>query len=176
MGPLCNQQMRIALRAVEKKLCNMVLTDQAKAEARDAFVVFDENYEGDNIDAFYLGDICRALGCNCTNGTLKSVGMTDEIGQKRITFEEFLPILEQVKADKKDTGLREDYIEGLKVFDKTGDGLISMSELQSVLCSLGEKLEAHESTELFRLLDISEDEDGQIDYQDFIDKLLAACV
>merc|ERR1719391_1262170 len=153
----------------------MVLTDQAKAEARDAFVVFDENYEGDNIDAFYLGDICRALGCNCTNGTLKSVGMTDEIGQKRITFEEFLPILEQVKADKKDTGLREDYIEGLKVFDKTGDGLISMSELQSVLCSLGEKLEAQESVELFRLLDISEDEDGQIDYQDFIDKLLAAC-
>merc|ERR1712168_1344760 len=73
----------------------MVLTDQAKAEARDAFVVFDENYEGDNIDAFYLGDICRALGCNCTNGTLKSVGMTDELGQKRITFEEFLPILEQ---------------------------------------------------------------------------------
>merc|ERR1711872_857645 len=127
---------------------------------------------GDSVDAFYLGDICRALGCNCTNSTLKSVGMSDELGQKRITFEEFLPILEQVKSDKKDTGLREDYIEGLKVFDKTGDGMISLSELQSVLCSLGEKLD---TKELFRLLDIVEDEEGQIDYQDFIDKLLAAC-
>jgi len=154
----------------------MVLSDQAKAEAKDAFVIFDENYEGDNVDAFYLGDICRALGCNCTNSTLKSVGMTDELGKKRISFEEFLPILEQVKSDRKDTGLREDYIEGLKVFDKTGDGMISLSELQSVLCSLGEKLENHESVELFRLLEIVEDDEGQIDYQEFIDKLLAACV
>ena len=31
---------------------------------------------------------------------------------KRISFEEFLPILEQVKEDQKSTGLREDYIEG----------------------------------------------------------------
>ena len=51
------------------------------AEAKDAFVIFDENYEGDNVDAFYLGDICRALGCNCTNSTLKSVGMSDELGE-----------------------------------------------------------------------------------------------
>jgi len=153
----------------------MVLTEQETADAKDAFVIFDENYEGDNVDAFYLGDICRALGCNCTNGTLKSVGMADELGQRRITFEEFLPILEQVKSDKKDTGMREDYIEGLKVFDKIGAGFISLSELQSVLCSLGEKLEAHESTELFRLLDIEENEEGQIDYEEFIDKLLAAC-
>ena len=42
-------------------------------------------------------------------------------------------------------------------------------------CISGEKLEAHESNELFRLLDIQEDEEGQIDYQEFIDKLLAAC-
>jgi len=153
----------------------MVLPEKVIADAKDAFVIFDENYEGDNVDAFYLGDICRALGCNCTNSTLKSVGMADELGQRRITFDEFLPILEQVKADKKDTGMREDYIEGLKVFDKTGDGFISLSELQSVLCSLGEKLEAHESNELFRLLEITEDEEGQIDYQEFIDKLLAAC-
>jgi len=151
------------------------LTEQETEDAKDAFVIFDENYEGDSVDAFYLGDICRALGCNCTNNTLKSVGKAEELGQKRISFEEFLPILEQVKSDKKDTGLREDYIEGLKVFDKTGDGLISLSELQSVLCSLGEKLEAEESAELFRLLEITEDEEGQIDYQDFIDKLLAAC-
>ena len=54
------------------------------AEAKDAFVIFDENYEGDTVDAFYLGDICRALGCNCTNGTLKSMGKTDELGEIRI--------------------------------------------------------------------------------------------
>ena len=31
-------------------------------EAKDAFVIFDEAYEGNDVDAFYLGDILRALG------------------------------------------------------------------------------------------------------------------
>jgi len=153
----------------------MVLSDGDKADAKDAFVIFDESYEGNDIDAFYIGDVLRALGCNCTNSTCKSVGMAEELGQKRIQFEEFLPILEQVKADKKDTGVREDYIEGLKVFDKDGTGIISSAELQSVLCSLGEKLEASEASNLLDLLGIQEDEDGGIDYMEFIDKLLAAC-
>ena len=37
------------------------------------------------------------------------------IGVKRITFDEFLPILAKIKSDTSSTGVKEDYIEGLKV-------------------------------------------------------------
>merc|ERR1712142_97381 len=39
------------------------------------------------------------------------------------------------------TGVKEDYVEGLKVFDKEGTGKVPLPEVQNVLCSLGEKLE-----------------------------------
>merc|ERR1712136_343983 len=153
------------------------LPDSAKkmgSEAKDAFIIFDEAYEGEDIDAFYLGDVLRALGCNCTNASVLANGGEDSLGVKRVTFAEFLPILKKMKADTSSTGVKEDYIEGLKVFDKEGTGKVSLSEVANVLCSLGEKLEANESTNLFKLLDIKEDEDGLIPYMEFIDKLIAA--
>merc|ERR1712035_247748 len=69
------------------------------SEAQDAFIIFDEAYEGNDVDAFYMGDILRALGCNVTNAKVIEVGGTADLGVKRITFDEFLPILAAVKAD-----------------------------------------------------------------------------
>merc|ERR1712240_810086 len=144
------------------------------SEAQDAFIIFDEAYEGNDVDAFYLGDILRALGCNVTNAAVAAHGGTEELGQKRIAFADFGAILTAVKADLSSTGVKEDYIEGLKVFDKEGTGKVSLSEVANVLCSLGEKLEAAEATNLFKLLDIKEDEEGLIPCMEFIDKLIAA--
>merc|ERR1711872_241080 len=144
-------------------------------EAQDAFIIFDEAYEGADIDAFYLGDVLRALGCNCTNATVIANGGQESIGVKRITFDEFLPVLKKIKADTIATGVKEDYIEGLKVFDKEGTGKVALSEVANTLCSLGEKLESNEATTLFKLLDIKEDEEGLVGYMELIDKLIAAC-
>jgi len=143
-------------------------------EAKDAFIIFDEAYEGEDIDAFYLGDVLRALGCNCTNASVLANGGEDSLGVKRVKFAEFLPILKKMKADTSSTGVKEDYIEGLKVFDKEGTGKVSLSEVANVLCSLGEKLESNETNNLFKLLHIKEDEEGLIPYMEFIDKLIAA--
>merc|ERR1739838_867856 len=116
----------------------------SEAEAQDAFIIFDEAYEGADVDAFYLGDILRALGCNVTNAAVLAAGV------------------------------KEDYIEGLKVFDKEGSGKVPLPEVQNVLCSLGEKLENDEATKLCTLLGIVADEEDNISYMEFIDKLLAA--
>merc|ERR1712212_234404 len=146
-----------------------------EADAKDAFIIFDEAYEGNDVDAFYVPDILRALGCNCTNATCVAAGAAAELGVKRVTFSEFLPIWANVKADLRDTGCKEDYIEGLKVFDKDGSGKVPMAEVQNVLCTLGEKLEQDEAANLFKLLGITADEEDQISYMEFIDKLIGAC-
>merc|ERR1711887_287919 len=144
------------------------------SEAQDAFIIFDEAYEGADVDAFYLGDILRALGCNVTNATVLASGGADALGVKRIAFADFLPILAAVKADTYATGVKEDYVEGLKVFDKEGTDKVPLPEVQNVLCSLGEKLEQDEATKLCTLLGIVADEEDNISYMEFIDKLLAA--
>jgi len=92
----------------------------SEAEAKDAFIIFDEAYEGNDVDGFYVGDILRALGCNVTNAAVVAAGGAASLGEKRVTFEEFKPILAAAKADTSSTGCKEDYIEGLKVFDKDG--------------------------------------------------------
>merc|ERR1711970_823092 len=127
-----------------------------EAEAKDAFIIFDEAYEGNDVDAFYVGDILRALGCNVTNAA------------------DFLPILAAVKLDTSSTGCKEDYTEGLKVFDKDGEGKVPLPEVLNVLSSLGEKLEPIEAEKLVALLGSKADDEDMISYMELIDKLLAA--
>ena len=59
------------------------------------------------------------------------------LGNKRVSFEEFLPIYLSGQQ-KKDQGSMEDFVEGLRVFDKDGNGFINSAELRHVLTSLGE--------------------------------------
>merc|ERR1711872_213303 len=146
----------------------------SESEAKDAFIIFDEAYEGNDVDAFYLADILRAVGCNVTNASAEAHGKTSALGEKRITFAEFGPILAAVKADRSSTGCKEDYVEGLKVFDKEGNGKVPLAEVLNSLCSLGEKLESKESEKLVELLGVVPDEEDMISYMDLIDKLLAA--
>merc|ERR1712168_913618 len=51
-------------------------------------------------------------------------------GEKRIAFADFGAILTAVKADTSSTGVKEDYIEGLKVFDKDGTGKVPLPEVK----------------------------------------------
>jgi len=146
----------------------------SESEAKDAFIIFDEAYEGNDVDAFYLGDILRALGCNVTNAMVVASGGAEALGEKRFAFADFLPVLAAVKADTSSTGVKEDYIEGLKVFDKDGAGKVPLPEVLNVLSSLGEKLDPVEAEKLVSLLGLVADEEDMISYMELIDKLLAA--
>merc|ERR1712212_1436554 len=127
--------------------CNTSTTfKMSEAEAQDAFIIFDEAYEGTDVDAFYLADILRAVGCNVTNA-----------------------------SDMSATGCKEDYIEGLKVFDKESTGKVPLAEVANCLASLGEKLDADECDRLMAILGVTEDEDGFVMYEEFIANLLSKC-
>lgn len=59
-----------------------------------------------------------------------------DMANKRIDFEAFLPMLKTVDAVQK--GTYDDYVEGLRVFDKEGNGTVMGAELRIVLSTLGE--------------------------------------
>lgn len=90
----------------------------------------------EGIDAIDLGDALRAMNCNPTLALIEKMGGSKKRGEKIIKFDEFLPILSQVKKEK-DQGCYEDFIECLKLYDKNEDGLMLLAELQHALLALG---------------------------------------
>lgn len=59
-----------------------------------------------------------------------------ELSTKQVTFSEFLPMLAQIERQT-ERGSFEDFVEGLRVFDKENNGTVLGAELRHVLSTLG---------------------------------------
>ena len=79
-----------------------------------------------------------------------------------LNFDEFIEMMSKTVRDE-ETEVKT--MEAFKVFDRDGSGVIRISELKHILMNLGEPINEEEADDLLRL---AEEDDGLIDYVQFV--------
>ena len=146
------------------------LAEEQIAEFKKAFSLFDKDDNG-SITSKKLGKVMSSLGHNITEAELEdTINELDKDGSGTICFPEFLSWMAR---NAKDRDITDAIKKAFRMFDKDGDGLISTSELRDAMSSLGVDLTDEEADEMISAAD--GDEDGQVNYEEFILHCIKIC-
>lgn len=143
------------------------LSEDNLSEAREMFSYFDTKGD-DKISIQQVGDVLRALGQNPTEADISKCCSVWQSQDTRISFEEFLPIYQQINRNRENHSV-EEFVEGLSLFDKEGNGFIGVAELRHLLTTLGERLTDEEADQLLAGHD---DSNGNVNLADFIRQIM----
>ena len=127
------------------------LTEQQRAEIRQAFDPFDTEGQG-VIDANAIKVVLRALGFEPRKEEVKKmISSVDKTGAGRIDFNEFLELL-LIKMSERDT--KEDSLRAFRQFDLDHQGRITFENLKQVSRELGENMTDEEIMEMIQAADV----------------------
>jgi len=150
------------------------VTAEQKEEFRAAFDIFVEDSTDGTITTKELGKVFRMLGQNPTEQELQEmVDEVDEDGSGTIDFDEFCQMMgKQLEAEKLENipeRPEKELAEAFRIFDINGSGYLETAELEAAFKLTGEPVEAWEIEAL--LLDGDKNEDGRLDYEEWIDMM-----
>ncbi|XP_055891288.1 calmodulin-A-like isoform X4 [Biomphalaria glabrata] len=137
-------------------------------ELRQAFQLFDKDGDG-SISTEELGTVMRNLGQFPSMDELNLMLREIDIdGDGTFSFEEFVQVMANVGgiSENSEEDEEEELRQAFRVFDKSGCGYITPSDLRAVLQCMGEELTEEEIDEMIAEVDI--DGDGRIDFEEFI--------
>ena len=110
----------------------------ASSQFFDAFNMFDKD-GGGTIDAKELKDLLASVGQMPTDAELADmISAVDVDGTGDIDFTEFAALMAHKMQD--DANSDATIAQAFKVFDQSGDGLISSGEMRRIMINLGEKV------------------------------------
>ncbi|XP_021367627.1 calmodulin-beta-like [Mizuhopecten yessoensis] len=138
---------------------------------RECFDIFDEDKSG-NIDSRELGNVLRALGFNPTEQNVKEyLTKIDTDKSNTIEYEEFRNFIINLEQKKPEPDqLRSDLLAAFKLFDLDGNGFLSSDELKNIVKTMGESLTEDDCKNLVQEAD--SDNDGHVDYAEFVERML----
>lgn len=137
------------------------LVEQEIIEIKEAFDLFDNDQSG-NIDVKELRGAMTAHGLALTNQRLMEIiDQIDTDSNGQIDFEEFLSIMSS-RLDESEKGIENIF----KVFDGSGQGQITVEDLQRIADQLGDNPQPGELQEMIDLVQNGEKK-GYVNLEEF---------
>jgi calmodulin len=137
------------------------LTEEQIAEFKECFDLFDKDSCG-RISTKLLGTTMRSLGQNPTEAEIADMILEVENRAGCFCFTEFLTLMARRMLDIDD---EEEITEAFKVFDRDGDGYISVVEWRHAVTSLGGAMTDEDFDEMLQGAMTC---DGMINYEEWV--------
>jgi len=144
------------------------LTEMEIALYKEAFQIFDKHSEG-YISTKELGTIFNSLGINISEEDLIEI-ITIYDNDQNNSMIDFIAFLDIIAKKKDDIYKEEDLINAFRIFDKEGNGKISIKELRYVMMSSGVDFNENYIKDIINESNVDNDE--FIDYHKFIKLLI----
>ena len=136
-------------------------------EFKDAFDLYDNDKDG-NITIKELNLVLKCLCPDFISTEYEIFKDSDPNGIGKLNFDDFIELM---SGKLRETDTEEEIINAFKVFDKSGNGLISGADLRHIMTTLGDKLSEEEVDEIIREAEINGD--GYILYEEFVRSIMS---
>lgn len=145
--------------------------DVARRRLQSIFDFFDEDKDG-YVKASELGNVLRSLGGDPTDVEIAEIiASADANHDGKLAFDEFLELITREMEGGAGTEPRE-IVESFRIFDHNRDGRISATDFERVMTTMGQKFSKEEVGRMLAMCDV--DGEGMINYEKFIDSVVAA--